>query len=95
MWLSALRIDDGANTFGSLPLQRMPAPVWQRLRYVYAREGDILTVTGWTKQFTRLADSGNENTGVFCPECDVRIYQLPKYMRGVLAVKPGTLEDTS
>ena len=31
---------------------------------------DSLTVTGPTKQFTRAADSGNEVTGVFCPDCD-------------------------
>jgi hypothetical protein len=30
---------------------------------------DSLTVTGATKQVTRIADSGNEVKGVFCPEC--------------------------
>jgi ribosomal protein S27AE len=30
---------------------------------------DSLTVTGLTKKFTRIADSGTEVTGVFCPEC--------------------------
>ena len=29
---------------------------------------DSLTVTGPTKQFTRIADSGNEVTCVFCSE---------------------------
>jgi hypothetical protein len=56
---------------------------------------DSLTVTGQTKQFTRVADSGNENTGVFCPECGVRIYQIARYVQGMLALKPGTLDDTS
>jgi hypothetical protein len=56
---------------------------------------DSPTVTSLTKQFTRIADSGNENTGVFCPDCGVRIYQIPKYAQGVLALKPGTLDDTS
>jgi hypothetical protein len=56
---------------------------------------DSLTVTGPMKQFTRIADSGNENTGVFCPDCGVRIYHIPKYIQGVLALKPGTLDDTS
>jgi hypothetical protein len=55
---------------------------------------DSLTVTGPTKQFTRIADSGNENTGVFCPDCGVRIYQVPN-VQDVLALKPGTLDDTS
>src|ERR1700726_4895448 len=30
---------------------------------------DSLTVTGLTKQVTRIADSGNEVMRVFCPEC--------------------------
>jgi len=56
---------------------------------------DSLTVTGLTKQFTRSADSGNEVAGVFCPECGVRIYHAPKFVQDVLALKPGTLDDTS
>lgn len=55
---------------------------------------DSLTVTGLTKQFTRIADSGNELTGVFCPDCGVRIYHAPKPVHDVLALKPGTLDDT-
>ena len=43
---------------------------------------DSLTVTGPTKQFTRVADSGNEVTGVFCPECGVRIYHVLRTGRG-------------
>ena len=53
-----------------------------------------LTVTGLTKQFTRIADSGNEVTGVFCPECGVRIYHLLKSAPDVASIKPGTLDDT-
>jgi hypothetical protein len=56
---------------------------------------DGLTATGVTKQFTRIADSGNENTGVFCPECGVRIYHVPKSAEDVVSLKPGTLDDTS
>lgn len=54
-----------------------------------------LKVTGETKTFTRIADSGNENTGVFCPTCGVRVYQIPGHIKGVLVLKPGTLDDTS
>ena len=54
-----------------------------------------LTVTGPTKRFTRTTDSGNENTGVFCPECGVRIYHIPGYAKDVLVLKPGTLDDTT
>jgi hypothetical protein len=54
-----------------------------------------LTVTGLTKQVTRIADSGNEVTGVFCPECGVRIYHILQSAQDVLSIKPGTLDDTS
>jgi hypothetical protein len=56
---------------------------------------DDLTVTGLTKQFTRIADSGNEVTGEFCLECGVRIYHFLKSVPDVLSLKPGTLDDTS
>jgi len=55
----------------------------------------VLQVTGETKRYTRIADSGNANTGVFCPNCGVRIYQIPQHVPGVLVLKPGTLDDTS
>jgi hypothetical protein len=54
-----------------------------------------LTVTGRTKRFTRIADSGNELTGAFCPECGVRIYHVLESAQDVLSLKPGTLDDTS
>src|ERR1700694_314431 len=94
MRLSALRIDDGTDTLGCLPLQRMPAPIRQRLRHVHAGE-ERQPDSDWpTKQFTRIADSGNEVTGVFCPECGVRIYHVLKSAPDVASIKPGTLDDT-
>ena len=56
---------------------------------------DSLTVTGLTKQFTRIAYSCNEVTGVFCPDCGVRIHHVLKSVQDVFALKPGTLDDTS
>lgn len=56
---------------------------------------DGLSITGVTKQFTRMADSGNEVTGVFCPECGVRIYHALGSAPDVASIKPGTLDDTS
>jgi hypothetical protein len=56
---------------------------------------DSLTVSGVMKQFTRIADSGNEVTGAFCPECGVRIHHGLKSVPDVLSLKPGTLDDTS
>jgi hypothetical protein len=90
MRLSALRIDDGTNTLGCLPRQSGSAFGMSMLV-----KKDSLTVTGLTKQFTRIADSGNEVAGVFCPECGVRVYHAPKSAQDVLALKPGTLDDTS
>jgi hypothetical protein len=46
------------------------------------------------KQFTRMANSGNEVTGVFCPECGVRIYHVLKSAPDVASIKPGTPDDT-
>ena len=54
-----------------------------------------LKVSGETRAYTRIADSGNENTGYFCPNCGNRIYQVPKYAPGMLVLKPGTLDDAS
>jgi hypothetical protein len=56
---------------------------------------DGLIVTGPTKQFTRIADSGGEVTGVFCPDCGTRIYHVPQPAQDVVSLKPGTLDDTS
>ena len=56
---------------------------------------DSMTVTGLMKQFTRMADSGNGVMGVFCPKSGVRIYHALNSAPDVLALKPGTFEDTS
>jgi hypothetical protein len=42
-----------------------------------------------------MTDSGNEVTGVFWPECGVRIYHALKSARDVHTAKPGALDDTS
>jgi hypothetical protein len=54
-----------------------------------------LHITGETRSFTRVADSGYDNTGVFCPNCGNRIYNQPGYMEGKIVLKPGTLDDAS
>jgi hypothetical protein len=50
---------------------------------------------GTLKTFTRPSDSGRSVLGAFCPECGTRIYHEPRYIEGVLNVKPGTLDDTA
>ena len=54
-----------------------------------------LNVTGKLKEFIRTSDKGNTVKAYFCPECGVRIYGRPGYVKGVLSLKPGTLDDTS
>lgn len=50
---------------------------------------------GDLKLFNRTAASGRLVACAFCPECGTRIYHEPRYLEGVLNVKPGTLDDTS
>jgi hypothetical protein len=52
---------------------------------------DSLTVTGLTKQSTRSADSGNDVTGVFCPECGVRIYHVLASAPDMVSINPARL----
>src|SRR3984893_1379630 len=93
--LSALRIDDGTDTLGCLPLQRMPAPIRQRLRHVDAGE-------------ERQPDRGRPHEAIYayrrqwqrgygCVLSRVRSPHLHvlKSAQDVLALKPGTLDDTS
>ena len=54
-----------------------------------------LNVTGKLKEFIRTSDKGNTVIAYFCPECGVRIYGRPGYVKGALSLKPGTLDDTS
>ena len=53
-----------------------------------------LKVSGAIKSFERIADSGNKNTGCFCPECGNRIYNIPHALPETLVLKPGTLDNT-
>jgi hypothetical protein len=50
---------------------------------------------GQLKTFTRTADSGRPVVCGFCADCGTRIHHEPRYLPGVLNIKPGTLDDTS
>ena len=50
---------------------------------------------GHLKTFTRTSDSGRPVTCAFCADCGTRIHHEPRYLQGVLNIKPGTLDDTS
>jgi len=60
---------------------------------LWIASGD-LRVRGRLKSYTRTADSGKPMTGVFCPECGVRLYHIPSYDQDIYLLKPGTLDDT-
>jgi len=60
---------------------------------LWVRSGD-LRVKGTPKSYTRTADSGKPMTGVFCPDCGVRLYNIPSNDQDVYLLKPGTLDDT-
>jgi len=65
------------------------------LRHVLPVTKDSLSVTGSTKQFTRLARHGGEVTGVFCLIAGVRIYHVSEVGTGRAFSQTGTLDDTS
>ncbi|MBT8445575.1 MAG: GFA family protein [Gammaproteobacteria bacterium] len=50
-------------------------------------------IAGSLNQFTRCADSGNENVANFCPECGVRVFHETPAIPGIVRVKAGTLES--
>lgn len=55
---------------------------------------NAIELSGTLKKFDRIADSGNHNTGYFCPNCGNRIYNRPHRLNELLNLKPGTLDDT-
>ena len=58
-------------------------------------EADFRLIQGELKTFTSTAETGRAKLGAFCPRCGTRIYHKPKWRRGTVSVKPGTLDDTS
>ncbi len=59
------------------------------------RKEDFELASGELRDFTRTSDSGRPVRCAFCPTCGTRIFHEPRYLEGVLNVKPGTLDDTS
>ena len=64
------------------------------MSFIVAREAFRL-LRGKLKNFTRKADSGRAATCTFCPECGTQIYQEPDFIKDMVSVKPGTLDDAS
>ncbi len=53
-----------------------------------------VTVSGPTKSFTVKADSGNDYTRHFCPECGSRLFGTHSGRPGMLIVHVGMLDDS-
>ena len=64
------------------------------MSFIVAREAFRL-LHGAVKTFSRKTDSGRAATCAFCPECGTQIYQEPEFLKDMVSVKPGTLDDTS
>jgi len=56
---------------------------------------DFRLTRGTVKTFTSVAASGRSKLGAFCPDCGTRIYHKTEWRKGMVSVKPGTLDDTS
>ena len=54
-----------------------------------------LTVTGTTRRFDDVADSGNATHREFCPECGSTITQTADVMAGLTMLPVGTLDDAN
>nr|WP_282437277.1 GFA family protein [Vibrio amylolyticus] len=56
---------------------------------------DAVEFQGELKEWTRPADSGNQNSAKFCPECGNRVYHFnPADLSSIkLKLKPTELED--
>ena len=59
------------------------------------KEENFGLTKGELKTFASKSDAGRAKLGAFCPECGTRIYHKPEWRKGMVAVKPGTLDDTS
>ncbi len=59
------------------------------------KEEDFRLTQGEPKTFASKSDAGRAKLGAFCPACGTRIYHKPEWRKGMVSVKPGTLDDTS
>lgn len=50
---------------------------------------------GEMKEWSRLADSGNQSSAKFCPNCGNRIYHFNPEQPDKIKLKPSTLESTA
>ena len=58
-------------------------------------EEDFQLTKGDVKTYSLKSAAGRPKLGAFCPNCGTRIYHKPEWRKGMVSVKPGTLDDTS
>jgi hypothetical protein len=54
---------------------------------------DRVTVTGQSKQWTRIADSGGHSVNNFCPDCGSTLFYSSRPHRDLVAVPVGAFAD--
>ncbi len=59
------------------------------------KEEDFRLTQGEAKTYPSKSDAGRAKIGAFCPACGTRIYHKIEWRKGMVSVKPGTLDDTS
>jgi len=58
-------------------------------------EADFRLIKGNLKTYASKSAAGRAKLGAFCPECGTRIYHKLEWRKGMVSVKPGTLDNTS
>lgn len=54
---------------------------------------DSVTLTGAVKAYVRPADSGNQVTRAFCPECGAPVFSKNPAMPGLVFLRASSLDD--
>ena len=82
-----------------MPLQRVPGGKLATSPFSVTAviAADAIEFQGELKEWSRVADSGNQNNAKFCPDCGNRVYHYnpaePKTIK--LKLKPTNLSDYS
>ena len=62
---------------------------------VRIEEASFTLVKGALKGYAKIADSGNELTRYFCPNCGSPVYTASPVHEGIIYVKAGVFDDAS
>jgi hypothetical protein len=62
---------------------------------VRARIDELRIISGRVKAYTKIADSGNEITREFCPECGSSLFTRSPAHPEFVYIKAGSLDDPS